>query len=274
MVRFAVVAYVAFACSIPCAVAEDFRIATKVRDLAVADDSNASKVVATSLSLFHHRKVYDFINTAGEVMIVEPSANKFTILSTSRSLATTVNFDEIKHLIKVGTTETQKYVQQQRQLGTSTSQQVAEALSFQLAPKFQLSADPQKQTLSLTSPHLSYTVDCTEVDSVDSVTRYLEYADWMARVNFVLHPRATYPAPRIELNKILRQKKLFPTRVELRAQVEGDINLEARHVVTWKLSAHDRDLITRWESLLKSDAVRKVPFRQYQEALLVTDRSR
>ena len=260
------------ACSVSDAAAEDFRIATKVRDLSTINGSGNSTIVATSLSLFHHRKVYDYINTAGEVMIFDPAGNKFTILSTSRSLATTVDFDEIKHLIKMGTVETEKYIQQQKQLGTSTSMQVADAMNFQLDPKFKLTTDSEKLKLTLKSPHVSYVVDCTSIESKDSVTRYLEYADWMARVNFVLHPRATYPAPRLELNKVLREKKLFPIRVELRTRIEADINLEARHVVTWKLSAHDRELITRWETLLKSDDVRKVPFRQYQEALLVTNR--
>jgi len=254
--------------------AESFRISTTIYDLSTAAESGKPKAIATSLSLFHHRKVYDYIGTAGEVMIFEPATNKFTILSTSRSLATTVDFDEIKHLIKVGKSETEKYIGQQKQLNTSTSNQVADVLKFQLNPKFEQSFDSTNQTLSLTAPHFNYIVECATVESADAVTRYLEYADWMARANYVLHPRAMYPKPRIALNKALRERKLFPTQVELRTRIEADITLKAKHSVKWELSSYDRNLITRWESLLSSENVRKVPFRQYQEAVLITDRKR
>lgn len=277
MIRYALILACCLAAGTTCAssaFAENFRISTTIYDLSTAVETGKPKAIATSLSLFHHRKVYDYISTAGEVMIFEPATNKFTIFSTSRSLATTVDFDEIKHLIKVGKSVTEQYIGQQQKLGTSTSNQVADVLKFQLNPKFDQEFDATNQTLSLTAPHISYIVECATVESFDSVNRYLDYADWMARVNYILHPRAMYPEPRIALNNVLRERKLFPTQVELRARIEADITLRARHSVSWKLSSYDRSLITRWESLLNSDDVRKVPFRQYQETVLMTDRNR
>ena len=107
MIRFALILTCCIAVGTTCAsstLAGNFRISTTIYDLSATAETGKPQAIATSLSLFHHRKVYDYISTAGEVMIFEPATNKFTILSTSRSLATTVDFDEIKHLIKVGKT--------------------------------------------------------------------------------------------------------------------------------------------------------------------------
>ena len=139
--------------------AEDFRIATTVYDLSVVQDNGKPKAVTTSLSLFHHRKVYDYISTEGEVVIFDAAARTFTLLNTARSLATTVEFDEIKHMLKIARMETDKYVAQQNQLGTSISKQVAEALSFQLAPKFETSLTKSTGTVSYT--HLTLPTICS-----------------------------------------------------------------------------------------------------------------
>lgn len=252
--------------------AEDFRIATTVYDLSQTTESGKPTAVSTSLTLFHHRKVYDYISSAGEVMIFDANARRFTILSTSRSLATTVEFDEIKHLMKVGRTETEKYIAQQQKLGTLTSKQVCDALKFQLAPEFEIARIDDKKMLRLSSPNLTYQVNYSNSESSDSVARYLDYADWMAQMNYLLNPQAMYPAARLELNKTLRKQKLFPTTVELRTRVEAEIAKRAKHSVNWELMSRDRNLITRWDALLKSDDVRKIPFRQYQEAVLLTDK--
>src|SRR5687767_2243382 len=76
--------------------AQEFRIYTKVYDAGAAQNVRPS-VIGSSLSLFHAGKVYDHVENQheSEVIIFEPAHQRFTILSTSRSLATTVHFDEI-----------------------------------------------------------------------------------------------------------------------------------------------------------------------------------
>src|SRR5690606_5890737 len=103
---------------------------------------------------------------------------------------------------------------------------------------------------------------------------YLHYADWMARLNYVLHPHALYPEPRLKLNEVLRAHGKLPVEVELKSSIGLPIHLRAEHQIHWKLDATDRSLIHEWESLLKSSNTRQVTFQEYQRSLLVSKNER
>ncbi|MCA9068133.1 MAG: hypothetical protein KDA84_04385, partial [Planctomycetaceae bacterium] len=92
--------------------AQDFRIYTRVYDAGAAQNVRPA-VIGSSLSLFHSGKVYDHVENEqeSEVIIFEPAHQRFTILSTSRSMATTVHFDEIKRKLKLAQNVTHEHIQ-------------------------------------------------------------------------------------------------------------------------------------------------------------------
>jgi hypothetical protein len=98
--------------------------------------------------------------------------------------------------------------------------------------------------------------------------RYLEYADWTAKLNYLLHPRALFPAPRISLNRALKTRKLLPLKVELRDNSAGGFHLRAEHQYHWKLTGKDRDDILHWESLRTRGTLRRVKFAEYRRRLV------
>lgn len=249
--------------------AQEFRIVTTIRNLAA---DNASETGVTTLTLFRQRKVYDYIDQLGEVIIYEPGMNQFTILNVRRSLATTVHFDEIKKLLRNRKPEIERYVARLRANNDPIADDVAKAFDFQLNPHFEEDFDREKSRLVLSSPKCEYRVTCVDIKKPEQTVQYLAYADWMARLNSVLHPGAMFPEPRIALNKSLRRHKKMPIRVELNSKLDGDLHLAAEHRVSFNLENRDRTRITEWEAALISPRITKTTFPRYQRMVLTANR--
>lgn len=257
------------------ATAQDFRIYTRVYDAGSAENVRPA-VIGSSLSLFHAGKVYDHVENEqeSEVIIFEPAHQRFTILSTSRSLATTVHFDEIKRKLKLAQNVTHDHIQGLLQQQPPVSAETIEKLKFPLEPTFETQVAKTGNSLVCSSKYLTYQVRCADVEESQTAQVYLNYADWMARLNYVLHPHALYPEPRLALNRVLRSQGKIPTQVELQSNIGMPIHLRAEHQIHWKLDVTDRSLIHEWETLLKSESTRHVTFQEYQRALLVSQSRR
>lgn len=251
--------------------AQDFRIYTKVYDAGAAQNVRPS-VIGNSLSLFHAGKVYDHVESQheSEVIIFEPAQKQFTILSTSRSLATTVHFDEINHKLKVARGITEKHLETLITQNPPVAEETLEKVQFPIDPSFTTTHDPSGMSLRCESNHLTYRVRLADVEEPKTSEVYLNYADWIARLNYVLHPHALYPEPRLALNGVLRSTGKMPVEVELISGIGMPIHLRAEHQIHWKLDATDRGLIHEWESLLKSSQTRHVTFQEYQRSVLVS----
>lgn len=245
------------------AAAEDMSVYTTVSR--VEDDTPV--VVARSLTLFHAGKVYDYMEEIGEVVILEPIHNRFVILN-SNYLAARVDFGELRQYLQVGRHEAELYLQELAAKNDRRSRHAAAALEFQLTPEFEETYEPTLQRLSLTSPSMSYQVRTARVDGSHRVEQYLTYADWAQRLNYVLHPHASFPAPRLALNESLRQKGLIPTRVDLVTRLDGELHLRAEHRFSWELLPEDKAHINKWERLMESEQVRWVSFPEYQDRVI------
>jgi len=248
---------------------QGLRISTHVYDLEKA--AAPGQMVSSSLSLCHNGRIYDYVDAADEVVIFDPIERRFTILNNSRGLSTTLTFEEIRHKMNSLEPRTTKYIQELRTAGTLNSTRAADAIDFQLHPAFEQTFDPMKETLVLSSPSMTYRVETRKWDETDQVERYLAYADWTARLNFILHPSSLLPEPRIALNEALRKlKDRMPISVELDLRPNASLHLRASHQLTRNLSADDHQRIANWEADLKSNRLESVAFLKYQQAVLVT----
>lgn len=257
----------------PTAVAQEFRIYTRVHKeqsagRAVGSGREQSVVVARTLTLFHAGKTYDYINSVGEVIIFEPAHERFTILNTSRAMATRVKFSELTDMLGVAREEFRRYLARPQADGGPTPE-VAAALRFQLAPEFETEYDESQRVVRLSSPFVRYIVSCSPPKTPEAVETYFRYADWMCRLNYVLHPQSQFPPPRLALNGALRSRDLMPVEVRLTVEGETPARLRAEHQFHWQLDSTDRSLIHHWEMVLKDPATRRVSFSEYQRAMLV-----
>lgn len=248
--------------------AQDIRIHTTVRDLSspVNSKSNESDpVVARSLMLFHAGKIYDYVDPAQEVIVFEPAHRRFTVMNLPRQLRSELTQDEIRQYLGLVEKEAQRRLEEDF---PAASQKSADLLQFQLRPEFAVTFDSKKNQIQLSSPFLQYTSSTSTPPSPEIVEKYLFVADWTAQLNSVLHPQSMLPAARLKLNEELRQRAMIPLSVELKAEAEPGLHLQARHGWTWQLEKTDRQLIDEWERQLQGTKLKSLPFRAFQQEML------
>ncbi len=267
-----VVVIVVVAALSPRATAQGLRVETQVYETCAVAAGQNRTLLSSSLSLFHNGRVYDYVESADEVVIYEPTARRFTVLNPARSLATTVDFDEIGHLLDSREPKVQQYITELRQSQTSNADQVIRQLRFQLNPEFETKFDPREQSLMLVAPSWKYHVSVRPWNDEDQRQRYLTYCDWTARLNSILHPASKFPEPRMALNAKLRElENLMPVAVELDLRPDDSRILRAEHRFRQNLDDVDRSLILRWDTAAGSNRLKTLSFRRYQEAVLASN---
>jgi hypothetical protein len=248
--------------------AQEFRVFTVVYDLSKQAEGERPPVVARAATLFHAGKVYDFLDSANEVTVYEPTKQQFRVLHPSQRIVTTIAFDEIRTLLKIPRQETERQAERLEGSSEPEAAQAANLLRFQLGPRFEESFDEQTGLLTLDGGVLRYDVRTVDPARPEVVEAYLEYADWAHRLNYLLHPGLVLPEPRLALNQALRVKGRLPEAVEQRVTTTPVLRLRAEHTLNFQLNAQDRALIHQWETLLNAESTRQVPRQEYQKATL------
>lgn len=251
--------------------AQGLRISTHIYDISAAAGQSSAQMISSSLSLCHNGRVYDYVDAADEVVIFDPVERHFSILNSARGLSTRLTFDEIRHLMDSRQPKAQQYIDELMASGKQSASQIAESIRFQLNPRFSQTFDPMRGTLVLSSQSFTYRVETRKWSDSEQAARYLTYADWTAKLNYILHPGSLFPEPRIAMNEALRKlKDRMPVSVELDLRPNEPLRLRAEHQLTQKLSDDDHQRIARWEETLSSGAAKSVAFRNYQQAVLVS----
>jgi len=234
--------------------------------LSVTGEDGTAQTVGRSLTLFHAGKVYDFMEDAGELVVLEEQAGQFIILNGNYT-ATRVEFDELNQFLQVADSETSSYITELESQTDASARQAHAWLQFQLKPQFQ-DESGASALIKLSSPLMRYDVETAGASDPQRIEQYLTYADWAARLNFVLHPGSTFPAPRLALNAALRQRSVMPVSVTLTNRSADPFTLRADHKYQWELQPAEKSHIHKWERLLESKQLRWVSFHEYQQRLL------
>ena len=251
----------AFTTTVSLLPAQDVRVYTVVSR--VDQPGGSAKPVSHSLTLFHAGKVYDYVESLGEVVIFEPVHDRFIILGGNYT-ATEVTFTEINQILHSAETQSLKRVAELQGISDESEQRKAAAIRFQLAPEFEMSVG-QSNELRLVGEFLEYAVTTADVERPQIAEQYLTYADWTARLNYVLHPQSLFPAARLELNNALRAQQRLPVTVELNLPAAGGAQLRAEHQYSWELQSIDKRHISRWEQLIDSNKIEWLAFQEYRE---------
>lgn len=244
------------------AAAQDMRVYTTV----AAVEENREQVVSHSLTLFHAGKVYDYMEDVGEVVILEPARNRFIILGGNYT-ATDVPFSEVHQFLDAAQSKADEYLEEVQKSGDANQLKRSLAIAFQMKPDLTARFNEAEQTLQIQGEFLTYQVHAAAAPSPEFLRQYLDYADWAARLNYVLHPHSAYPTARIRLDEELKERGVIPVTVELSAKLDQPVRLKARHDYRG-LQAIDRQLINRWEQQLLAPEIHWVSFHEYQQKLL------
>lgn len=248
--------------------AQGLRVSTVVYDATRLGDNGREVEISNSFALFHNGRVYDYVEAAGEVVIFDPIAKKFTVMNPDRGVFTSIAFPELTAMLAERAPKTKEYIKELASRKSPQAQLASRLLKFQLNPTFEAKNYPGSGALLLTAASWKYQVSTREWDP-DQVESYLDYADWAARLNFVLHPRNPFPEPRVALNTQLRElKNRMPVIVKLDRRPDESLVLRAEHQFVRNLTNRDRSLITGWNKSLKGTELKQVPLHRYQETVL------
>lgn len=257
-------------CSVADALAQEFRVYTRLIDLSrpAEDTGSAAPVISRSLTLFHAGQSFDYLDQVGELTVFQPTRDRFVIVSGQQPLVTVVAFEELKRLEEISQRELRRELEQLQQRTDTSARESAELIRFALDPQFEERYDRATKLLVLSSPRWEYRVRCVEAEDPALLEVYLHYADWTRRLNAVLHPNSLFPAPRLVLNERLRARRLWPVSVEMELKVTPRVRLRAEHQFHWRLDARDRGNLSHWKSLLERGDLKEVPLGEYQKRML------
>ena len=251
--------------------AQGLRVSTVVYDAARLDSTGQEPILAGSFALFHNGRVYDYVESAGEVVVYEPTAKRFAVINARRGVYTSVPFVEVQTMLKARTPKTQEYIRELVARNSPDAERAVRMISFQQDPKFETNFNERSGMLTMSAPSWKYSVSTHEWNDAEQVQRYLTWADWMARLNYILHPSSMFPEPRLALDAELKKlKNRMPVVVQLDLRPDQRLVLRAEHQFVTNLTDHDRNLINGWDEALKQGQLKEVPLRKYQEATLVS----
>lgn len=208
------------------------------------------------LTLFSDGIVYDFIENEGkgEMTIFEPKSDSFLLLDPVYRIRTRLPASEIREKIEAARPE---------MLASKKPLAV-----FAAKPVFELSVDEASGTLKFQCPWVDYEIKTRATEDEGIATAYFDFCDWYSYLNVRLHPGALRPLLRMEVNRILREKKRLPERVLATTWPNGkgflakSEKLETTHVFSRRLTEPDLNRIT--ETLALTRHFREVPFEEYQ----------
>lgn len=253
--------------------AQGLRVSTVVYDAGRLGENGREVAVSNSFALFHNGLVYDYVEAAGEVVIFDPIAKRFTVMNPGRGVFTSIAFPELSAMLAERAPKTEEYINELATRKSPQAQLASRLLKFQLNPKFETKTYSGSGAVLMTAASWKYQVSTREWDDPDQVKRYLDYADWAARLNCVLHPSNNFPEPRVALNTELRNlKNRIPVIVKLDRRPDESLVLRAEHQFIRNLTDRDRSLITGWNESLKSTELKQLPLHRYQETVLVSKR--
>ncbi len=253
------------------ATAQDFHVETTL----YAVGRSEPRELMQSITLFHAGKTYDFIPPLGELIIFDPAHGQFTLMNTRQRRMTEVHLDEVNRMLDMARRALNDHLQM-LQAETKPNQSAIEQILFQFNPQFersmtQTNAGPQ---IELKSKFFDYRVLAAPAPTPAHAFVYLNYADWIVRLNYVLQPGAILPEQRLALDSALREAKLVPVDVNFTIVGGESATVRAQHHIYWELNERDRELVRQWDGLISRHELKKVSFQDYQRSLLMSQSSK
>ena len=253
------------------ATAQDFHVETTL----YAVGRGEPRELMQSITLFHAGKTYDFIPHLGELIIFDPPHGQFTLMNTRQRRMTEVHMDEVNRMLDLARRALNDHLQV-LQAEAKPNESAIEQILFQFNPQFeksitQTNAGPQ---IDLKSKFFGYTVLAAPAPTPTHAFAYLNYADWIVRLNYILQPGAILPEQRLALDAALREAKLVPVDVSFTIAGGESPSVRAQHHIYWELNERDRELVRQWDGMISRHELKKVSFQDYQRSLLMSQTSK
>lgn len=204
------------------------------------------KPLQQTRTVFHGARVYDRLAESKSIAVFDLDDRIVYMGDENRKVRTAITFQHLLRCQEVLSREATKY---------------GKFSAFLANPKFVVEFRPPR-SITLSSPWMTYAATGHQ-SAADVVERYLDFADWTARLANVVNG-SPYPAQaRIKLNDELRKKNWQVTQVTRTAGPrEPDLpKLKCETKYRMELRPSDQDFIREAENALKN--FRAVEFSTY-----------
>lgn len=158
----------------------DFRVNNTVRN------NNDSEPISDGKTIFFEGRVYDHLTNLHEIIVYNPSRNRFYIL----------NY-QLKKKVIITTDETDTYVEQLRQWAATHEDP---NIRFFAAPKFEVSYSETEKKYTFSSKLLSYEVTPLKPEHTEILSQYRQFARAYCKLNLMLSPGSKSIFGRMSVN--------------------------------------------------------------------------
>jgi hypothetical protein len=208
----------------PAAVAEDFRIETRIY---VGEEKKNVKSVSETTTLFHNGAVYDFITEPAQWAVFGKASGgkpgRFLLLNPAYRVQTELTTEQVSSAVE--------------RLRVAAAKESDERWRHAADPHFKETFEPDSGRLILASHFETYTVTTEPAEFAEALPEYREFLDWYAKLNTLLQTGPP-PGPRLHLNEALARHRVLPQSI-IRTRAGSKEPLRAEHDFTWRLSRED-----------------------------------
>lgn len=197
------------------------------------------------------------IGENGEMTFFEAEKAVFTLLDPRLRLQTHLAADEMKKKVEL-------WRQKNRESQTPL-------VAFVAKPAFQKEFSSESGMLALQSPWFQYRLNTEPFFDQETGNRYLDFCDWSCLLNFRIDGHTSpVPLARLEVNRVLRESKLFPKSISVSYFPKGNQGLfpreekaESTHRIVMRLDEADNRKIEKAREFMRNFI--SVPFAEYQK---------
>jgi len=229
----------------------DFRVETQL--YLVGEEKPINEIN----TIFRSGFVYDFITDPSkqrdpETTIFDALKGRFVVIDPQRHVWTQVSTEAVKTFsgkIKIAAAGNKDPI-----------------LNFMATPQFNETTEGSTMVFkSAKGNWMEYRVRAAPAKSSRVVEQYNECSQWHAQLNVMLNPNTLPPFPRMEINKVLAERQLLPTEVQVTIDPKQpglrQISLRATHRFQWTLLEPERQRIE--EAGRQLAAFREVTLEDY-----------
>ena len=198
---------------------------------------DAKKSALQTRTVFRGRRAYDRISDSQSTAVFDFENKVVRLTDQRRKLQTGISFDEILRI--------------QAEIRRS-AESIGGLSEFHANPKFIREFDASNSTITLSSPWMTYSAKGFQSAS-DLVERFIEFADWSARLNPVLNPKAAPAQARLKFNSALKDQNWQVTHVTRTGgpKAVGLGRVRSEHQYRKVITQRDEDLMLDAEKQLK-----------------------
>jgi hypothetical protein len=166
---------------------------------------------ATSTIFLLNDNFISLIGENGEITFFDSDRQIFTLLDPVLRIQTQLDAAETKRKVE----------RLRQQVMTSPGLDPNTFNAFAVKPVFQPEFEETSGTLALQSPWMDYLLVTHVLTDPETTKQYFDFCDWVCYLHLRIDPRSTTMLARLEVNRILREKNRFASRISVSVFPKG-----------------------------------------------------